>query len=135
MTTARSESPAFGRNVTLAAAFREFVHHPSPWIIGTLSLGAVAARSVVGIGRADALVPLVMLALVPCSSGSSTCSSCTAPEAGSRFTIDPLLARTPRAPRGSAETFRWTSFPRGLRLVAPLLIAITVLAFPRLELG
>lgn len=138
MTIARSESPAFGRNVTLAAAFREFVHHPSPWIIGTLSLGAVVARSVAGNWTwADALVPLVMLALFPVLEWIIHVFVLHwRPKRVAGFTIDPLLARKHRAHHGDPRNIPLDFIPAPVFVwLAPLLIAITVLAFPRLELG
>ncbi len=65
--TTRHDSPAFGRDVTLlSGAGREFVRHPSPWIIATLLVGALSARVALGHWTwADALVPAIMLALFP----------------------------------------------------------------------
>jgi hypothetical protein len=49
------------RDFTLAAAWREFCRHPSPWMIGATSVMVLTARMVVGAWRiTDALVPAVM---------------------------------------------------------------------------
>lgn len=75
--TTSTERPT-RKGLTLSDAGREFWKHPSPWMIGAMFVAALTARIIVGDWQiTDALVPLVMLALFPSLSGSSTCSSCT----------------------------------------------------------
>ena len=54
------------RNLTLGAAFGEFVRHPTPWMIAALLAGSGAARFVVADWQwTDAVVPAVMVASFP----------------------------------------------------------------------
>lgn len=54
------------RGMTLADAAREFWRHPSPWLLVTAFLGAVAARLAVGDWQwSDAVLPVVVLAVFP----------------------------------------------------------------------
>ncbi|WP_019200968.1 sterol desaturase family protein [Tsukamurella sp. 1534] len=62
-TTTRRTS---GRGVTLGAAAREFLRHPSPWMILAYLAGALVARVAVGGGGpVDLWAPLVFVALFP----------------------------------------------------------------------
>lgn len=138
MTTTRADSPAFGRNVTLGAAFREFVRHPSPWIIGVLFAGAVTARITLGNWTwADALVPLVMLALFPILEWIiHVCVLHWRPKRVAGLTIDPLLARKHRAHHGDPRNIPLDFIPAPVFVwLVPLLLAITAFVFPRIELG
>lgn len=138
MTTTRTDSPAFGRNVTLGTAFGEFVRHPSPWIIGVLFAGAVTARIVVGDWtRADALVPVAMLALFPVLEWIIHVFVLHwRPKRVAGLTIDPLLARKHRAHHGDPRNIPLDFIPAPVFLwLAPLLLAVAVFAFPRVELG
>ena len=52
--------------LTLGEAFAEFVRHPSPWMIASVLVGALAARIWVGDwALSDLIAPLVYLALFP----------------------------------------------------------------------
>ncbi|MFL0242571.1 MULTISPECIES: sterol desaturase family protein [Mycobacteriaceae] len=54
------------RGVTLGQAAREFWRHPTPWMILTLVVGAVAARIAVGgLALRDLWAPLVLALLFP----------------------------------------------------------------------
>src|SRR5690349_4698990 len=54
------------RSLGLGEAFREFVRHPSPWMLTISLIGAVIARAVVGDWQAsDAWVPGIMLGAFP----------------------------------------------------------------------
>lgn len=54
------------RDFTLADAGREFVRHPSPWMIGVTLAAAATARTIVGDWQVtDAVVPLVMVGVFP----------------------------------------------------------------------
>lgn len=136
--TTRQVSPAFGRDVALTAAAREFVRHPSPWIIGTLLLGAIAARIVVADWTwADALVPLVMLALFPVLEWMIHVFILHwRPKRIAGLTLDPLLARKHRAHHGDPRNIPLDFIPAPVFLwLVPLLLAVALLAIPRVELG
>ena len=138
MRATRSDSPAFGKGVTLGGVCREFVRHPSPWIIGTLFLGALVTRVLLGgWSPADALVPLAMIATFPLLEWVIHVFVLHwRPRRVGPLTIDPLLARKHRAhhhdPRDPvldfipAPVFVW---------LVPVLLAVTVVVFPRLEWG
>ena len=54
------------RGVTLGQAAREFLRHPTPWMILALVAGTATARVVVGgIGLADLWAPLALVLLFP----------------------------------------------------------------------
>ena len=54
------------RGLALGAAFKEFLRHPSPWMIGSVLVGSVVARLVVGDWRvSDLVAPAVYVALFP----------------------------------------------------------------------
>lgn len=138
MTTTRSGSPAFGRNVTLPAALREFVRHPSPWIIGVLFVGALAARLIVGEWTwADAVVPLVMLAFFPLLEWIIHVFVLHwRPRRVGGLTVDPLLARKHRAHHSDPRDIPLDFIPAPVFVwLVPLLLVITVFVAPRIGLG
>lgn len=138
MTASRRASSAFGRDVTLTGAVREFVRHPSPWIIGTLLVGAGAARVVLGTWTwADALVPVVMLAGFPVLEWIIHVFILHwRPKRVAGLTIDPLLARKHRAHHGDPRNIPLDFIPAPVFVwLVPLLLAIALLGFPRPELG
>ncbi|NKS85033.1 fatty acid hydroxylase family protein [Rhodococcus hoagii] len=138
MTSTRQASSAFGRDVALAGAARELARHPSPWIIGALFLGAVIARLTVGDWTwADAAVPLLMLALFPVLEWIIHVFVLHwRPKHVAGLTIDPLLARKHRAHHGDPRNIPLDFIPAPVfAWLVPLLLAITVLVFPRIEWG
>jgi hypothetical protein len=131
--------PTARKKLTLAGAAREFVKHPSPWLIGAVLVAAVIARVIVGDWQlTDAVVPLVMLALFPLFEWMIHVFILHwRPKRVGRLTIDPLLSREHRAhhvdPRSIPLIFiPWKSL---VTWVLPLTIAVAVLAFPRLGMG
>jgi hypothetical protein len=127
------------KRFTLADARREFLKHPSPWLIGVTLVGALTARIVVGDWQlTDAIVPLVMLALFPFFEWIIHVFVLHwRPKRVGRLRIDPLLAREHRAhhvdPRNVPLIFiPWKSLASW---VLPLTIAVALLAFPRLGMG
>ncbi len=126
------------RGPTLAQAAGAFVRHPSPWIIAAALAGALASRIMVGdwnIG--DALVPIAMVAAFPFVEWLiHVCILHWKPRHVGAVTIDPLLARKHREhhrdPRDMPLVFiPWQTF----LWLLPALVAIAVLAFPRVGLG
>ncbi len=133
--TARTARKKF----TLADAAREFLKHPSPWMIGTVLIAAAVARVVVGDWQiTDALVPLVMLAAFPFFEWTiHVVILHWRPRRVGRLTIDPLLSREHRAhhvdPRSIPLIFiPWKSLAAW---VLPLTVGVALLAFPRLGMG
>jgi hypothetical protein len=127
------------KKLTLAAAAREFVKHPSPWMIGVVLVAAVIARVIVGDWQlTDAVVPLVMLALFPFFEWMIHVFILHwRPKRVGRLMIDPLLSREHRAhhvdPRSIPLIFiPWKSLATW---VLPLAIAVALLAFPRPGMG
>ncbi len=135
--TTSTERPA-RKGFTLRDARREFLCHPSPWMIGVVLVGASTARILVGDWRVtDALVPLVMLAVFPFFEWIVHVFVLHwRPRTFAGLTIDPLLAREHRRhhldPRDVPVIFiPW----RALIWVIALAIGIGLLAFPRLGMG
>jgi len=133
--TARIERKKF----TLHDAAREFVKHPSPWMIGTVLVAATVARVAVGDWQiTDAVVPVVMLALFPFFEWMIHVFILHwRPKRVGRLTIDPLLSREHRAhhvdPRNIPLIFiPWKSL---VTWVLPFTIGGALLAFPRLGTG
>ncbi|MBL1079966.1 sterol desaturase family protein [Nocardia sp. 2] len=124
--------------LSLDAAFREWLRHPTPWIIAAILIGALAARIALGDWQiTDALVPLIMLAAFPVVEWLIHVFILHwRPRRLGPVTVDSLLARKHREhhsnPRDIPLIFiPWQTF---LWLV-PALLAITLLAFPRPALG
>ncbi len=127
------------RKLTLADAAREFVKHPSPWMIGAVLVAACVARVIVSDWQlTDALVPLVMVALFPFFEWTIHVFILHwRPKRVGQLTLDPLLSREHRAhhadPRNIPLIFiPWKSLATW---VLPLAIAVALLAFPRLGMG
>ncbi|BBY47420.1 fatty acid hydroxylase [Mycolicibacterium arabiense] len=137
MTTApkpRAERRAF----TLSDAVAEFGRHPSPWMIGAVLTGALAARGVVGDWRVtDAVVPLAMLAVFPFFEWLVHVFVLHwRPRRVGAVTVDSLLARKHREHHVDPRNVPLIFIPwRALLWVLPLASAIAVFAFPRISLG
>ena len=117
---------AFG----LDDAIREFVRHPSPWMIAATLLAALAARITVGSwGVGDLIVPLAMVALFPFFEWVvHVCVLHWRPKQFGSVHIDPLLARKHRehhvAPRRPDLVFiPWQT----LLWVLPVAVAVAVI--------
>lgn len=126
------------RGVTLADVGREFVRHPSPWMLTATLLAAAAARVAAGDWQAtDAAVPLVMLAVFPFAEWViHVVILHWRPRRIAGVTVDPLLSRKHRdhhvEPRDVALVFiPWQS----LLWVLPLAVAIALVVFPSLGRG
>jgi hypothetical protein len=86
------------RGVTLADAAREFVRHPTPWLLAGALLAAVVARVVVGDWQwSDAVLPFVVLAAFPFVEWViHVVVLHWKPRRVAGFTLDPILARKHR---------------------------------------
>jgi hypothetical protein len=86
------------RGVTLADAAREFLRHPTPWLLAGALLAAVVARVVVGDWQwSDAVLPFVVLAAFPFVEWViHVVVLHWQPRRIAGFTLDPILARKHR---------------------------------------
>jgi hypothetical protein len=129
---------AIRRSLSLRAAAYEFSRHPSPWMIATVFVAALAARFVVGDWQlTDALVPVVILAAFPLVEWVIHVTVLHwRPRHLGPLTIDSELARKHREhhvdPRDIPLIF---IPPKSLLLTIVALVAIALLAFPRTGLG
>ncbi|MCV7279008.1 sterol desaturase family protein [Mycolicibacterium flavescens] len=131
--------PAARKMFSLGDAGREFLRHPSPWLIGATLVAALTARIVVGDWQiTDAIVPVAMLALFPFFEWLIHVFVLHwRPKRLGAVTIDPLLAREHRAhhrdPRSVPLIFiPWKSL---VTWVLPLTVVVGLFAFPRLGMG
>jgi hypothetical protein len=135
--TTSTERPT-RRGFTLRDALREFLRHPSPWMIGAVFVGALTARVVVGDWQpTDALVPLVMLAVFPFFEWVVHVFILHwRPRKIGNLTIDPLLARDHRRHHVDPRDIPLVFIPwRALIWVIAVAVAVALLAFPRLGMG
>ncbi len=126
------------RGLTLAGAGREFVRHPTPWMLTGALLAAAGARIAVGDWQfTDLLVPLVMLAVFPFAEWLiHVVILHWRPRRIAGVTVDPLLSREHRAhhvePRDLPLVFiPWPS----LLWVLPAAVSVALTAFPSLGRG
>ena len=126
------------RSITLGIALREFLRHPSPWILATTLTGSVIARLLVG-GWAvtDAVVPLVLIAIFPFVEwGIHVGILHWKPRKFGPTTVDSLLARKHREHHADPRDVPLIFIPWQTYLwLLPGLAAIAVFAFPRIGLG
>ncbi|WP_328407973.1 sterol desaturase family protein [Nocardia sp. NBC_00403] len=129
---------ALRRGLTLGEAFREFVRHPSPWLIGVTLLAALAGRIMVGDWQlTDALVPAVMLAVFPIFEWIVHVTVLHwRPRKLGPVAIDSELARKHREHHVDPRNIPLIFIPtKTLSVLVVVLIAVAALAFPRLGLG
>ncbi|MGH3714740.1 MAG: sterol desaturase family protein, partial [Micromonosporaceae bacterium] len=123
---------------TLGGAWRAFVRHPSPWLLGGLLVLAGAARIAVGDWRpSDAVAPLVMLAAFPFFEWLVHVGVLHwRPRRVGGVTLDPLLARKHREHHADPRDVPLVFIPwQALLWLLPAYTLIAILAFPRLGLG
>lgn len=123
---------------SLTDAVREFIRHPSPWILTGALAAASTARLAVGDWRlSDAAVPLVMLALFPFFEWMVHVFILHwRPKRLGPVTLDPLLARKHREHHSDPRAIPVIFIPwRSLLWIVPSAIAVALLAFPRTGLG
>lgn len=126
------------RVVTLGAAFRAFLRHPSPWLIGGTLSAALIARGIVGDFRlSDLLLPALMVAGFPFFEWLvHVCILHWRPRRLAGVTIDPLLARKHREHHADPRDLPLVFIPwQALLWLLAGSAAIALLAFPRLGLG
>ncbi|MFN3007585.1 sterol desaturase family protein [Mycolicibacterium wolinskyi] len=126
------------KGFTLGDAAREFIRHPSPWMIGGTLMVSATARIALGDWQlTDAVVPVVMLAVFPLFEWIIHVFVLHwRPRRFGRITVDSILARDHRRHHVDPRDIPLIFIPwRALLWVLPLAVAIAVLAFPRLELG
>jgi hypothetical protein len=126
------------RPLTLGRAAAAFWRHPSPLLLVTVLLSALAARVLVGGWRwSDALTPLVMLAVFPFFEWVvHVCVLHWRPLRVAGVRIDPLLARKHREHHADPRDLPLVFIPWPVLLwLLPAVTAIGLLAFPRLGLG
>jgi Fatty acid hydroxylase superfamily len=136
--TAASSTQARRRGFGLADAAREFGKHPSPWLIGSTLVAALAVRIAVGDWQlTDALVPAVMLAVFPFFEWAVHVMILHwRPRRLGPIAIDPLLARKHREHHVDPRSVPLIFIPwQALLWVLAAAIGIAALAFPRLGLG
>jgi fatty acid hydroxylase family protein len=124
--------------VTLRDAAGGFVNHPSPWMIGTMLVGALTARLMVGGWRwTDALVPVVMVAIFPFVEWVVHVFVLHwKPRSLGPVELDSLLARKHRAHHADPRDIPLVFIPwQVLAKLIPVYVAIALLAFPRVGLG
>ena len=131
-------SGAARRGLTLGDAWRAFLRHPSPWLIGGTLAVALAARLAVGDWRlSDAVLPVVMLAVFPFFEWVvHVCVLHWKPRRVGGVPVDPLLARKHREHHADPRDVPLVFIPwQALLWLLPAYAAIALLAFPRLGLG
>ncbi|KHO25412.1 fatty acid hydroxylase [Mycolicibacterium setense] len=123
---------------TLGDAVREFVRHPSPWMIGTALVVSAGARYAAGDWQpTDALVPVVMLATFPFFEWVVHVFVLHwRPRRFGRISVDSLLARDHRRHHVDPRDIPLIFIPwQSLLWILPVAVAVALLAFPRLGLG
>ena len=126
------------RSLSLREAGREFIRHPSPWMLGATFAGAVAARVVVGDWQAsDAWVPAIMLLAFPAYEWMIHVFILHwRPRKIGPIKIDSELASKHRAHHADPRDLPLIFIPwRTLIPVIGSTVAIALLAFPRPGLG
>ncbi|MEV6320558.1 sterol desaturase family protein [Nocardia sp. NPDC051787] len=129
---------ALRRGLTLGQAFREFLRHPSPWMIATTLVGAVIGRIIVGDWQtSDLLVPAVMLAVFPVFEWIVHVTVLHwRPRRLGPIALDSELARKHREHHVDPRNIPLIFIPtKTLGVLIVVLTALAAFAFPRLGLG
>ncbi|WP_454194492.1 sterol desaturase family protein [Nocardia sp. Marseille-Q1738] len=134
----RRDERALRRGLTLGQAFREFLRHPSPWMIATTLVGAVIGRIIVGDWQtSDLLVPAVMLAVFPVFEWIVHVTVLHwRPRRLGPIALDSELARKHREHHVDPRNIPLIFIPtKTLAALIVVLIALAAFAFPRPGLG
>ena len=126
------------RGITLADAAREFLRHPTPWLLAGALLSAVVARVAVGDWQwSDAVLPFVVLALFPFFEWIiHVVVLHWKPRRIAGFTLDPVLARKHREHHVDPRIVKLIFIP--LQSLVGALASALIVAFvliPRTGLG
>ncbi len=123
---------------TLGTAWRGFWRHPSPWLISVTLVAAWVARFVVGEWRwTDALVPAILVASFPVVEWLIHVFILHwRPRSVGPVTVDSLLARKHREHHADPRDIPLVFIPWPVFIwLLPLLVAVSLVAFPRTGLG
>ena len=126
------------RAVTLGSAFREFVRHPTPWMIAAFLASSAAAKVTVGEWVwTDALVPVVMILSFPLAEWLIHVFILHwRPKVLGRITVDSLLSRKHREHHADPRSIPLIFIPwQVLCGVLPLALILGLFAFGRVGLG
>jgi hypothetical protein len=126
------------RSLTLGAAFREFLRHPSPWILFVTLAVTLTVRVWIGDWQwTDALVPAVIVVTFPFNEWLIHVGILHwKPRKIGRATIDSLLARKHREHHADPRDVPLVFIPWQTYLwLLPALTAISLFVFPRNGLG
>lgn len=123
----------------LDGAWRQFWHHPSPWLIASLLVVAAVARVVVGdLQASELLVPAVVLATFPLVEWLVHVFVLhLRPLRAGPVRIDPLLSRSHRAHHADPRDLPLVFIPWQVLLTSllPLNIVAALLLFPHTGMG
>ncbi|MGQ4598793.1 sterol desaturase family protein [Nocardia sp. R6R-6] len=135
---ARRDKRALRRELSLGQALREFLRHPSPWMIATTLVGASIGRVVGGDWQpTDLLVPAAMLAVFPVFEWIVHVTVLHwRPRRVGPIRLDSELARKHREHHVDPRNIPLIFIPtRTLCVLIVALIALAGFTFPRLGLG
>ncbi len=120
-------------NVSLGAAWRSFWQHPSPWLLGSLLLGSVVGRLVVGGGAWwELLVPVGLVLVLPVIEWVVHVGILHwRPRRVGPVTVDPLLSRKHRAHHADPRAIPLVFVPWQVELwLLPSYVVVAWLAMP-----
>ncbi|WP_395311546.1 sterol desaturase family protein [Mycobacterium sp. AMU20-3851] len=126
------------RGLTLAQAGREFLRHPSPWMLAGALAAALGTRVAVGDWQlTDLVLPVVMLAVFPFAEWViHVVILHWRPRRIAGVTVDPLLSRKHRAHHVEPRDLPLVFIPwQSLLWILPLAVATALTVFPSLGRG
>ncbi|HSE10012.1 MAG TPA: sterol desaturase family protein [Nocardioidaceae bacterium] len=125
-------------SITLGDAWRAFLRHPSPWMLGPALALTVAARVVVGDYRwTDAVAPAALVAAFPFVEWLiHVCVLHWRPRRLGPVELDSLLARKHRAHHADPRDIPLVFIPwRALAWIIPVYAVLSFVVFPRAGLA
>ena len=126
-------NPARRTNLTLGRAWRAFVAHPSPWLIGGVLVAAAVARGFVPrFSWTELVVPVALLALFPVIEWVvHVCILHWKPRHLGKVAVDSLLARKHRAHHADPRDIPLVFIPWQVELwLLPSYVVVALLLFP-----